>query len=261
MKISNRNYPILEKLYKGSLGMMPICEKDKSFFDLNREPFINNWKFNIKNFQQEINVVSESFYQASNKAEEKLLQLYRDIVINNTTDFDVKGCYLMGDYVHMINYEAKGGSETGELVHYTFTKDGFPVFYCYDSEKYNIHGNTWVSLGVEFVDKTISIEKRVRSLIAKIIVLKMFKSYAEVETVYVKANSKKVSDKKYVNDTNQNITFLDSTWFTNLVRSEEFKVSGHFRLQVCGEGRKDKKLIWISDFVKTGYTRKAQILN
>jgi hypothetical protein len=54
---------------------------------------------------------------------------------------------------------------------------------------------------------------------------------------------------------------LDSTWFTTIVRSEGFKVGGHFRMQPFGKNLSDRKLIWISPFDKNGYTRKAKILS
>ncbi len=66
---------------------------------------------------------------------------------------------------------------------------------------------------------------------------------------------------KYVNETKSKIEVLDSTWFTTIVRSEGFKVRGHFRMQPCGHNLSDRKLIWISDFEKDGYTRTAKILN
>ena len=83
--------------------------------------------------------------------------------------------------------------------------------------------------------------------------------YAPIETKVVGAN-KRVKDFncKYVNDTDSGITILDSTWFTTLVKSEGFKVRGHFRLQPYGPGMKEKRLIWIKDFEKTGYTREAK---
>jgi len=37
----------------------------------------------------------------------------------------------------------------------------------------------------------------------------------------------------------------------------EFKVRGHFRLQRCGVGNTEIKLIFIEEFVKTHYIRKS----
>lgn len=88
-----------------------------------------------------------------------------------------------------------------------------------------------------------------------------FIRYAQVETKELPAGQMtKFVDCKYRNDTKSNITILNSTWFTNLVKSDAFKVRGHFRLQPCGEGHKDRKLIWINDFQKEGYTAPARKL-
>lgn len=90
-------------------------------------------------------------------------------------------------------------------------------------------------------------------LMEDIRVLLLFIKYAEIEVKFVNANSKvKDINCKYVNDTRSDIQILDSTWFTTLVHSEAFKVRGHFRLQPYKDS---KKLIWINEFQKNGYTR------
>lgn len=50
---------------------------------------------------------------------------------------------------------------------------------------------------------------------------------------------------------------FDSKWYTKICNDESFKVSGHFRLQPYGDGT--RKLIWINEFTKNGYHRKATI--
>lgn len=89
-----------------------------------------------------------------------------------------------------------------------------------------------------------------------------FMKHCPIETKLIKAKSKeKHLGTKYLNETNNNIEILDSTWFTTIVRSEGFAVRGHFRFQPKKEnGVWVKKLIWISDFQKEGYTREAKIL-
>jgi hypothetical protein len=62
------------------------------------------------------------------------------------------------------------------------------------------------------------------------------------------------------NETKYAVEILDSTWFTTIIRSEGFRVGGHFRMEPYGPGMAQKKLIWIEPFEKTGYTRKARIL-
>ena len=50
---------------------------------------------------------------------------------------------------------------------------------------------------------------------------------------------------------------FDSKWYTEICNDEAFKVSGHFRLQPYGDGT--RRLIWINEFTKNGYHRKATI--
>ena len=56
------------------------------------------------------------------------------------------------------------------------------------------------------------------------------------------------------------ITIIDSTWLTTLVKSDAFKVRGHFALQAYGPGWSKRRLRWISEYEKPGYTRLAKKL-
>jgi hypothetical protein len=261
MKISYSNYPILEKLHKGSLGNMPLFHTDKKFFDIFGSAFINNWKFYCKDFQQEINVISKPFYEATIKAEKSLVDLWSDIVLNDSADFSIKGCYIMGDFVFMISYEVKKGSEDNELFLYMFDKAGIPLAMFNDSSKYKVYQNGWVSSCFSVENKADEIQNWIYTKLRDIVILRMFKTYAQVEIKIIPPNSKvKDIDCKYVNDTKLKLTYLDSKWFTDLVKSEGFNVRGHFRLQPKKEnGRWTKELIWILGFKKTGYTAKARI--
>ena len=95
-----------------------------------------------------------------------------------------------------------------------------------------------------------------------IIAFCLFKKYCDVETKLVEPKNRraKVGGKKYLNETDKRITILDSTWFTNLVISGAFGVSGHLRWQRYGPGLQQKKLIWIDEYTKEGYERKAKII-
>jgi len=101
--------------------------------------------------------------------------------------------------------------------------------------------------------------------ITNVIIISMFKKYAEVETKIIKGESRidGKRNEKIINSLKSNIIYLDSKWFTNIVKSDGFKVSGHFRLQPKKNdvGEWTKEIIWINDFEKTGYTSKAKIEN
>ena len=263
MKVSYRNYPILEKLHKGSLGVMPMFEKDKSFFDMYGQVFTNNWKFSNKSFSEEINVISNTFLNATEKAKDKLMDLWGDICKNDTSDMTVKGTYVTGDFVYMIDYEIKKGVEDQEISMFMFDKQGIPLFMFIESAKYKIYQNIWISSCFANDHKTKEKSSEYAySKVALIILLKMFKSFADVETKLIKPHSKlKTISCKYVNDTKLELTYLDSKWFTNLVKSKGFNVRGHFRLQPKKKnGQWTKELIWINKFEKTGYTATARKL-
>jgi len=261
MRINGKTYPILEKLENNSLGNGPVFKKDKPFFDAFGNQFTLNWKNCNQDFKKEINIISEPFNQASIKAERKLFELYGDIVKNNLSDFEVNGTYILGDFVYMIKYEVKKDSQGMELVFYKFDKKGIPLAMYVNTTGSDI-SQIWLSYCFDIPVNETAFNNFVYPIITKIIVLKMFKSYAQVETKILAGKSKiKGRGYKHLNETNLEICFLDSKWFTNLVKSDSFNVSGHFRLQPKKkEGSWTKELIWINEFLKTGYTSKARIL-
>lgn len=91
----------------------------------------------------------------------------------------------------------------------------------------------------------------------------LFKKYAKCEILYVNRKSKIKDNKdRHLNGLDIDISILDCTWFTTIVRSEGFKVRGHFRLQPKKiDGEWTKELIYINEFEKHGYTKTAKIIN
>ena len=91
----------------------------------------------------------------------------------------------------------------------------------------------------------------------------ILKKYGEVETVLVGAGvRRKMPETKEIimNKAPFSITQLDSSWLRTIIRTEGFMVRGHFRLQACGVGLKERKLIYIEPYEKHGYTRTAKKL-
>ncbi len=90
----------------------------------------------------------------------------------------------------------------------------------------------------------------------------IFKRYAPIEVKNIIANKSLQSLRKQTRKSkvkpDLKVTYINSTWFTKIVRSEGFSVKGHFRLQACGEGRRERKLIWINEFEKLGRISKAR---
>lgn len=99
-------------------------------------------------------------------------------------------------------------------------------------------------------------------MIADLLKILTFLKYCPLETRLVKAGRKDGKGaNKVLNETGADIEYIDSNWFTTIIRSEGFGVTGHFRLQPCGPNLADRKLIYIAPYEKQGYTRKARILN
>jgi hypothetical protein len=263
MKIDYKSYPILEKLLRGYLGQIPVSQLDSSFANAIGVKFNDYFKLFQKGFNEQVSVISESFELAASKASPKLMDLARDIMTNDIADFEVKGTFIYKNFVFMINYETKQGSENQELCFYMFYKNGVPLAMSCMSDKHDIKETYWISNFYYDEVTNIGIKEWAYIKTWQIIMVQMFKSYASVETKILLPNQKVMDIVcKYKNDTKLKLTFLDSKWFTNLVKSDGFTVRGHFRLQPKKiNGEMSKELIWISDFQKTGYTAPARMLS
>jgi hypothetical protein len=105
------------------------------------------------------------------------------------------------------------------------------------------------------------IEQNQFNIFEELIPLLTIYHFATIENHSIDCNKTRkvvIESEKYINETDISIKIINSTWFTNIVRTTGFAVSGHFRLQPYGKDRKDRKLIWINEFEKQGYTRLAQ---
>jgi hypothetical protein len=86
-----------------------------------------------------------------------------------------------------------------------------------------------------------------------------FIHHCEIETKIIKPKEKhRQYGIKYFNEGKNDLTILDCTWFTQLIRDTPFTVNGHFRWQPCGINHSKRKLIWIDSFEKQGYNRQAK---
>jgi len=270
MKISYRTHEILDKFNKGTLGKLPVYEDDYNFITTDfKYRFHNGWKDHICNFKEQINIITNPFRDASDLASKKLADLYVDILKNDTSDICTSGTFFFNNFIYNIHHSVKKGSEDFETYFYMFTDKMIPICMLIHPLKPMEFSSTedtsdifWVSKAYGELDGDESYG-RITSEIVKIVMFDMFKNYAQVETKYLppKKTIREMSA-KYINETNHGVTILDSKWFTNLVKSDSFKVRGHFRLQPKKKnGEWTKEIIWISDFVKNGYTSKAKILD
>lgn len=105
--------------------------------------------------------------------------------------------------------------------------------------------------------------KPLLSQISWVFAIEVFLQFADVETKLLKSGHEIREGVmcKYKSNLDFPITVVDATWFTTLVHSDAFKVRGHFRLQPYGPENSKRKLIWINEFQKDGYTREAKKLS
>lgn len=93
----------------------------------------------------------------------------------------------------------------------------------------------------------------------------LFYNFTEAETHIIhgtetgQSRRLKLNDEKFLNETPNNIEIIDITYFTKLIRTGEFGVSGHFRVQNFGPANSEAKIIFVESYKKTGYTRGAKI--
>lgn len=87
------------------------------------------------------------------------------------------------------------------------------------------------------------------------------REWADVEIKEIKTIIQKevIKNKKKIIKKDEGLSYFtfDSKWYTELINDNDFKVSGHFRLQHYSNGK--QKLIWINEYTKHGYHRQASI--
>jgi hypothetical protein len=257
MRLSYEAIKPLIYLKNKKLGLTDIFENDLIAFSCIKNQAAESFRKNVGNFSSSINIISNPFYEAFGKSKVKLSELLIDILKNDLSDYCVEGTYIFGDYVHMINFDSKKGSDDMKLSYFLFSKDG--TILCFVEEKESF--NAWISEYFHTYGDT-QIRLKTSQFISEVSLLSMFKKYADVETKQLQPKQRiKDFGCKYTNDTDFTAMFLDCKWFTNLIKSDSFNVRGHFRLQ---PKKKDeqwiKELIWINEFKKHGYNSRAKIL-
>lgn len=269
MKINYNQYTVLKCLENKSLngiGFHPLDGVPTYEFT----QFLNsNFKYFNEPFSEKINYMAKPFQDAIGKSFNNLIrdEVWNNIseqygtILNMRTVFgDISVCYYI---------RGEKDNEKHEKFIFYFYKSIWVGVSVQDKGNFTCSfSNHWINLYTDFFKKEgfnfnrEQIINEIDNIYYSLLIANInFIKYAEVETTFLQPNGKiKDISCKYKNETKSNIRILTSKWFTTLVQSEAFTVRGHFRLQPVGEGRKDRKLIWVNDFQKNGYTSKAQIL-
>jgi hypothetical protein len=272
MKISYRTHSILKKIEERKLGKIAIRQENDGI--QNYEPLMSEMRQNFNNyapyFGRKVQIITKPFAEAIDLAKPKMIadELFRLSEQESGTIFLPSGLTFLyyfspfslveGDYGDHLFFTFLDDCLIGYSRQKSNDEQGLFCFVCkgFLNESHHLlesQGFKGQSAMVNEIDSQFS------TLIMAII---NFIKYCPVETTHLnpKGKSKDILC-KYVNDTSTHIDIYDSKWFTTLVKSDAFKVRGHFRLQPCGEGLKDRKLIWVNEFQKSGYTAPARKLN
>jgi len=252
MKISYRNNPIIEKIKNKNLGIIRIHESDNSDKFRELSAYLKQyWEYYSEYFNN-IKIITNPFSIAIDKSRNKLCspELYQNEVgLYNGTFIFHGGKQVICYYLRLGE-----GEYDFEFTYFVFYDNDILITFRYLNQDEQFG---WASkiFGLKQNDKA-KLQEHFDVFLGNLFLTIKFIKYAEIEVKFVGANERlKEVNCKYVNDTNSDIQILDSTWFTTLVKTEGFNVRGHFRLQPCGQGLIDRKLIWISEFEKHGYTR------
>ena len=262
MKIDYRNFPILKNLKDEKIKQLLVNSIDTYDLYPVQNIILSSWHSHCKSFKKEINIISKPFDQACMKARKSLLELYTDILQDDDLEIEVGGTFIVDKIVYMIYFKKEGNLNTGysEISFYVFSPTGGLIAVCNTDN--NTNGIMWISktLGYSDIEK---VKQDIGEQMIHIILYSMFKKYASVETKILSPHQRRRDISCFFrNDIDLPINYLDSKWFTTLVKSEGFNVRGHFRLQPKKkDGEWTRELIWINEFRKTGYTAPARRLS
>jgi hypothetical protein len=252
MKISYRTHPIFQKFDTGKLGVIGVYKEDEASFKKLQPLIKETWEKYCLHFKTGVRMFSLPFYEAYRSANAKLMTIE---ILSETES--CSGSFFIDKTTYCFYLKNFTGPDEMDFVLFEFYDGILTTFIeAVNGEDIFI---TRKALPEKF--NGLEVRNTAYGRAGKVFGLINFLKYADVEVKHLPAGQK-VQDIncKYVNDTGIKVDIIDSKWFTTLVKSDAFKVRGHFRLQACGEGLKERKLIWINDFQKDGYTAPARKL-
>lgn len=236
------------------------CKRMESEIDSDRESAIKELS-RIKGSCRNLVIFSKTFVDTMDKSRLKFTQFHMDILeeLDNEngivrSPYFIEGCYVV--------YSIKNCCLTLWVFQEKLDKYlSIPSYYICVSptDKIKGEGHQLDCMILPLVDNCI--EANLNDYVDMVLDYLCLRQWAEVQLGRVATKVKKEVKK---NKTTQTITepgldyfLFDSKWYTEICNNESFKVSGHFRLQPYGDGT--RKLIWINEFTKKGYHRKATI--
>lgn len=249
--LDNRNLP---------QSIINWCNNNDSVVDSDRENAIKELS-HIKGNCRNLVVLSKTFVNTMDKSYMKFTQLHMDILeeLDNEngivrSPYFIEGCYVV--------YSIKNGCLTLWVFHDNIDKFlSIPTYYICASPKDKIKGtgHQLDCMILPLIENCM--EVNLRDYIDMVLDYLCLRQWAEVQmgkiTTSIKKEVKRNKKTQIVTETGLDYYMFDSKWYTEISNDESFQVSGHFRLQPYGDGT--RRLIWINEFTKNGYHRKATI--
>lgn len=241
-------------------SILKWCNNIGSAIDSDRENAVKELSL-IKGNCRDLVVFSKTFVDTMDKSYMKFTQFHMDILeeLDNENGIVRSPYFLEGCYVV---YRIKNGCLTLWVFQDSIDKYlSIPTYYICVSpkDKTKGEGHQLDCMVVHLLDNCM--EENLEDYINMVLDYLCLRQWAEVQlgkrstkvTKEIKKNKKILT----FTDSGLNYWLFDSKWFTEISNDESFQVSGHFRLQPYGDGT--KRLIWINEFTKNGYHRKATI--
>lgn len=249
--LDNRNLP---------QSILNWCNNIGDSIDSDRECAIKELA-NIKGNCRKLVVFSKTFIKTMDKSFIKFTHLHMDILeeLDNEngivrSPYFIEGCYVV--------YSIKNGCLTLWVFQDSIDKYiSIPTYYICVSPKDKIKGEKHQldCMVLPLLDDCA--EVNLRDYIDMVLDYLCLREWAEVQlgkiTTTVKKEIKKNKKTQIETESGLDYYLFDSKWYTEICNNESFLVSGHFRLQPYGDGT--RRLIWINEFTKSGYHRKATI--
>jgi hypothetical protein len=269
MKISYRTHEVLRFIKDKYIDIINLLPQDLDRYKSVKEPVIDPiWEMFSTSFGSDIKYLTQPFFEALLFAMPKIMDsgMWKDALSMKCSGTVIHGaatyCYdikpIGNNKIKIFLFFFRDSEQNGHpVLQYFFWKDeSIPRLVAWISSDPDI-------LSGESPEDHNVVQRVANDAFKSILSIIAFLQYADVQTKYLQGG-KKIDDIscKYVNDTDSLVKIIDCTWITNLVKSEGFNVRGHLRLQPKKKnGKWTKQIIWIEEFKKHGYTRKAGILN
>lgn len=250
-ELDNRNLP---------QSIINWCKNVGSTIDADRENAIKELSL-LRGNCRKLVVFSKSFVDTMDKSYMKFTQFHMDILqeLDNEngivrSPYFAEGCCVV--------YMVKNGCLTLWVFYEGLNKYlSIPTYYICASPKDKIkgEGHQLDCMVLPLLDGCY--EVNLQDYIDMVLDYLCLRQWAEVQLkripTIVKKDIKKNKTIQTVTESGLEYYMFDSKWYTEICNDESFQVSGHFRLQPYGDG--SRRLIWINEFTKKGYHRKATI--